>query len=367
MFSISAIIKHHDNQKPEIPFNQTETRRKKRAYTKKGFLWSNTLFSLIVTFNLVAVSHGSTLEYNKSNLNSVKAIVDDEIITQEEVVKRAAVAIKEAQERYKENELMSKIDEILNNTLEEMIDRKVLVKEAQRLFGTDVARMNEVDKDLDSFLKGAVKNVGSLTKYYEIAESQGINPIEKKNELRQDIMVDKIMKENVYDKVKVQPKILRRYYNENIEEFHQKKEVKIRQIIIKYSSHNNNKAETVSLAKQVMIRINQGEDFASLAKEFSNGENAEKGGLWTFEEVNDLRKDLRDVVYSLKDNQCSSIIESPIGYHIFKVELIKPEKIKEFEEVQDEIYKKIYREEITRLKRRYIDSLKLGIFIKVVN
>jgi parvulin-like peptidyl-prolyl isomerase len=367
MFSSSAIIKHNDNQRPHLPACQTEAKKKINVSTKKGFLWGNTLFSLIVTFNLVAVSYGATLEYNKSSINSVKAIVDDEIITQEEVVKRASVAIKEAQERYKENELISKIDEILNNTLDEIIDRKVLVKEAQRLFGTDVARMKEVDKDLDQFLKGAVKNVGSLTKYYEIAESQGINPIEKKNELRQDIMVDKIMKENVYDKVKVQPKILRRYYNENTEEFRQKKEVKLRQIIVKNSAHNNDKAETVSLAKQVMNRINQGEDFATLAKEYSNDPSAEKGGLWTFEEVNELRKDLRDVAYSLKDNQCSGIIESPIGYHIFKVELIKPEKIKEFEDVQDEIYKKIYREELTKLKRRYIDSLKLGIFIKVIN
>jgi hypothetical protein len=35
--------------------------------------------------------------------------------------------------------------------------------------------------------------------------------------------------------------------------------------------------------------------------------------------------------------------------------------------VQEEIYKKIYREEISRLKNQYINSLKAGVFIKVVN
>jgi len=85
------------------------------------------------------------------------------------------------------------------------------------------------------------------------------------------------------------------------------------------------------------------------------------------EGVNELRKDLRDVVYSLKDNECSKIVESPVGYHIFKVELIKPEKIQDFEEVQDDIYKKLYREETSRLKRQYINSLKQKVFIKVIN
>lgn len=313
------------------------------------------------------LSYGAVSDLSGNSINSVKAIVDDEIITQGEVVKRAAVAIKEAQERYKENEFLEKVDEILKNTLDELIDRKVLIKEAQRQFGTNEMQMKEVEKDLDSFMKGAVKNVGSLSKYYEIAESQGINPIEKKNELREDIMIDKIIKENVYNKVKIQPKLLRRYYMENIAEFRQKKEVSMRQIMIKFSAHNNNKEETLSLAQQVMKRLEKGENFSTLAKQYSEGPHAENGGLWTFEEVNELRKDLREAAYRLKDDECSKILESPVGYHIFKMELIKPEKVQEFEEVQEEIYKKIYREEITRLKNQYINSLKAGVFIKVVN
>ncbi len=326
------------------------------------------VLSLSLIFIIPILSYGATDDLNRnSSINSIKAIVDDEIITYKEVIKSAAVAIKEAQERYKDQEMVNKIDEILKNTLDELINRKVLVKEANRIFGTDEATMKEVEKSLDSFVKNAVKDVGSLSRYYEIAEAQGINPIEKKNELKEDIMIDKIMKENVYNKVKIQPKLLRRYYSENIDEFHQKKEVKLRHIMIKFSSHNGNKEETFSLAQQVMKRLKNGEDFSTLAKKYSEGPNAEKGGLWSFEEVNELRKDLRDVAYSLKDNECSNIVESPVGYHIFKVELIKPEKILEFEEVQEEIYKKLYREETARLKNQYINSLKAGVFIRIVN
>jgi len=325
------------------------------------------LLSIFIVIIAHTISYGAASNYSHQSINSIKAIVDDEIITQEDVVKRAAIAIKEAQNRYRDNELMDKIDQILKDTLEEVINRKVLIKEATKLFGTSEAMMKEVEKDLDSFVKGAVKNVGSLSKYYEIAEAQGINPIEKKNELKEDIMIDKIMKENVHNKVQVQPKLLRRYYCENIDEFRQKKEVKLRHLMVKFSAHNNNKEETFSVAQKIMKRIEKDEDFSTLAKQLSDGPNTENGGLCTFEEVNELRKDLRDVVYSLKDNECSKITESPVGYHIFKVELIKPEKIQDFEEVQDDIYKKLYREETARLKRQYINSLKQQVFIKVIN
>ena len=325
------------------------------------------LLSIFIVIIAHTISYGAASNYSQQSINSIKAIVDDEIITQEDVVKRAAIAIKEAQNRYRDNELMDKIDQILKDTLEEVINRKVLIKEATKLFGTSEAMMKEVEKDLDSFVKGAVKNVGSLSKYYEIAEAQGINPIEKKNELKEDIMIDKIMKENVHNKVQVQPKLLRRYYCENIDEFRQKKEVKLRHLMVKFSAHNNNKEETLSIAQKIMKRLERGEDFPTLAKQLSDGPNTENGGLCSFEEVNELRKDLRDVVYSLKDNECSKIVESPVGYHIFKVELIKPEKIQDFEEVQDDIYKKLYREETVRLKKQYINSLKQNVFIKVIN
>lgn len=327
--------------------------------------YSVSFLSIIIIAS--AISYVAASGQSGNSINSIKAIVGDEIITHGDVVRRASVAIREAQERYTEKEFLTKVDEILKDTLDELINRKVLIKEAQRVFGTDMMQMKEVEKDLDSFMKGAVKNVGSLSKYYEIAESQGINPIEKKNELKEDIMIDRIMKENVYNKVKIQPKLLRRYYTENLDEFRQKKEVSLRHIMIKFSAHNNNKKETFSLAQNVMKRIEKGEDFSALARQYSDDPNAENGGLWTFEEVNELRKDLREAAYSLKDNECSKILESPVGYHIFKMELIKPEKVQEFEEVQEEIYKKIYREEINRLKNQYINSLKAGVFIKVVN
>jgi len=358
--------KHHKNGKLRVIPEPGERLMVKKWVTQARILPYSVFLSIVFAL-WVSTSGAVANDSQKTNINAVKAVVGDDIITHSEVVKRSAIAIREAQERYQGNELNNKVEEILKNTLDELVDRKVLIKEAQRLFGTNAAGMKDVEKELDVFIKNAVKNVGSLTKYYEIAESQGINPIEKKLELKEDFMIDKIMKENVHDKVKIQPKLLRRYYNENIDEFRQKKEVQLRHIMIKFSAHKNDKEETLSVAKEVQTHVKNGEDFSALAKQYSEGPNAENGGMWSAEEVNEMRRDLRDVVYQLKDNEVSDIMESPVGYHIFKVELTKPEKVQEFETVQEEIYKKLYREETTRLKNLYINSLKTGIFVKVFN
>ncbi|MDR4507820.1 MAG: peptidylprolyl isomerase [Candidatus Brocadiaceae bacterium] len=302
-----------------------------------------------------------------NNTSFIKAIVEDEIITQDEVIQRAAVAIREAQQIYSQSEFIGKIDEILRNTLEELIDRKVLFIEAQRLMSADELQMEEVKKDVDSFIKSAAKNVGSLSRYYEIAEAQGINPLEKKTELKEDLMIDRIIMQNVNSKVKIQPKLMRRYYYEHIDDYRHEKEVKLRHIMIKFSEHGNDKEQARIIAVKVMKCLRRGDDFAELARQYTEGPNAANGGLWSFEEVSELRKDLRRVVYTLKDNEYSKIVESPIGYHIFKTELIKPEKTQEFEEVQNDIYQKLYREEIVRLKKEYIKDLKAGLFIKVIN
>ncbi|MBE7547596.1 MAG: hypothetical protein HS127_10835 [Planctomycetia bacterium] len=69
---------------------------------------------------------------NKNNLGFIRAVVDEAIITQDEVIKRSAAAIREARSKYSEEEFAKNIEKILEYTLEELIDRKLLVKEAQK-------------------------------------------------------------------------------------------------------------------------------------------------------------------------------------------------------------------------------------------
>ncbi|HHT9126551.1 MAG TPA: peptidylprolyl isomerase [Candidatus Brocadiia bacterium] len=294
---------------------------------------------------------------------AIVAVVNDEIITEYDVAKRAAIAVVEAEKKYSGAELDQIKRQLAQEVINELIDRKVLVIEAERVFGGDESKKEEINKELDSFLKGAVREVGSISKFYEIANSQGINPAEKKVELREDLMIDKIMREHVYTKVSVPPKDVRKYYNEHIKEYQEEKRVKLRHILIKFSGYNT-KEDAKWMAKQLLGRLKQGEDFATLAENYSQEPSALRGGLWDFDEVDSLRKELRDEAFRMKDGEISPILESSVGYHIIKIEESKPTIVRSFQSVQEEIFHKLEQEYSNNLKKAYIERLKQNVVIK---
>ncbi len=134
------------------------------------------------------------------NLNAIRVIVNGEIITEFDIRKRTAEAFRIANEKNSGSGLESKKREIILNAINELIDRKILVQEAKKVVLADPARAEAIEKNVEAFVKGAVKEVGSLYKFYELAHKQGINPLKKRAELRDDLLVEEIMRDNVYRK-----------------------------------------------------------------------------------------------------------------------------------------------------------------------
>ncbi|HHT9117281.1 MAG TPA: peptidylprolyl isomerase [Candidatus Hypogeohydataceae bacterium YC38] len=299
-------------------------------------------------------------------METIWAVVNNTIITEEDVKRRALVPLSEAQKKYKGNELTLRIQGILEEVLNQLIDRQLLVQEAHRLIEKNPVLMEDIEKELAAFLKEAVDEVGSLTKFYEIATKEGINPTEKKKELKDDLMAERLLKDLVYKKVTISPKDIRDYYQSHLEEFTQGKQAKARQIFLKFSSFPN-KEEAKKKAEELRDRAKRGEDFEALVKEFSQGPRASTGGLWDFEDVKVMRKDLKEPILALEKGEISDIIQSPVGYHIFKAEEVKPAKEADFMALQEEIRDRLYKEESTRRKKEYIQNLKKNATIKITS
>lgn len=322
---------------------------------------------ILLTACLMAwsLAHRSLLAEEK-NLGTIWAVVNNTIITEEDIKRRAFVPLSDAHQKYKGNELTLRVHGILEEVLNQLIDRQLLVQEAHRLMDKNPVLMDDIEKELASFLKEAVDEVGSLTKFYEIATKEGINPTEKKKELKDDLMVERLLKDLVYKKILISPKDIRDYYQSHLEEFNQEKQVKARQIFIKFSSFPN-KEEAKKKAEELRDRAKNGEDFEALVKEFSQGPRASTGGLWDFEDVKVMRKDLKEPILALEKGEISDTIQSSAGYHIFKAEEVRPAKSADFAAQQEEIRDRLYKEEVTRRKKEYIQNLKKNATIKITS
>src|ERR1043165_5684184 len=74
-------------------------------------------------------------------------------------------------------------------------------------------------------------------------------------------------------------------------------------------------------AEDLLKRVRAGEDFAALAKEFSEdpGSRAQGGDLGWFSR-GEMVKEFEDAAFALKEGEVSDVVELPFGYHIIKVE-----------------------------------------------
>lgn len=78
------------------------------------------------------------------------------------------------------------------------------------------------------------------------------------------------------------------------------------------------KAQARKLAEQIDARAKKGENFAQLAKKYSDGPSGARGGdLGTFA-PNRMVKPFADAVIALKPGQISGVVETPFGFHIIK-------------------------------------------------
>jgi len=296
-------------------------------------------------------------------LNAVRVIVNGEIITEFDIRREVANAFQIAREKYGEEGLQQKESEIISKGIDELIDRKILVQEAKKVVLADPEKAEAIEKNLDAFVKGAVEDVGSVYKFYELAHKQGINPLKKRAELKEDLLVEEIMRDNVYRKIVVTPKGIKRYYQEHTDEFTSEGSLSFRHILLMFSKYET-KEEAKSAAEDILNRLKDGEEFGDLAKEYSRGPHSDEGGLWESDEVKDFRKDLVAKISNLKEGEISPIIDSSFGHHIFKIEEVVSDQTLTFQQAQNEIRNMLFREEFVKKRKEYLEKLRKNVVIK---
>jgi len=123
-------------------------------------------------------------------------------------------------------------------------------------------------------------------------------------------------------------------------------------------------------AQKVLDKLNKGQSFKNLAKEYSiDDDSSQKGGELEFFTKGIMVKKFDEVLFSLKPKEISKIVETEFGFHIIKLLDIKPERIKKFTEVKNEVKEAFQKqealkefnllsEELANISYEYPDSLK---------
>lgn len=242
-------------------------------------------------------------------------------------------------------------DEINNDILSFIIDNEVAYQEAQK------ENIKVKDSDVNEKVEQLKETLETNTFYKEKLESAGITEDFLKEQVKKDLTVAKY-KENFIKDIKVTDKEMEAYYNNHKEQFNVE-EVKASQILISTLDEDNKevskdqKEKLKEKAQSILDKVNNNEDFASLAKKYSDDKNSGKyGGDLGYFAKNEKNIEFTKEVFKLDTNQVSKLIETSYGYHIVKV-TDKTTVTKSLEDSKDDIKTKILNEKYTK----HIDSL----------
>jgi len=167
---------------------------------------------------------------------------------------------------------------------------------------------------------------------YEEALRRGLDSsadvVQALERTKMDLLVVKLVKEET-DKVEVTSKEIEDAYNTYKDQLREPEERQIREIVV--SSEQD--------AKDVLVQLLQGADFATLAKERSKAASSKQGGDLGFISKGDKFAQFDEVAFSnmLDVGKTSNIFKGPQGYYILKLEAKRGGKQKTLSELWDDI------------------------------
>ena len=141
------------------------------------------------------------------------------------------------------------------------------------------------------------------------------------------------------DKVTIAEKEISDFYELNQENFKNPKQIKARHILLKVSPDASESEETEIKEKALSLlkRLKNGEDFAALAKKYSQDPAASKGGDLGYSTRGQMVKPFEELAFSLKKGQIGGPVKTQFGWHIIRVDDIKDTTVKTFSEVRNQI------------------------------
>lgn len=287
-------------------------------------------------------------------VDRIVAIVNEDIITLSDI-KRVDLNIRIAlSARFQGKELEEKLEEARKNLIEEMIQRRLLLTKAK-----------EDNMDVESEAKMVIENIikennlSSEKELEELMKNEGINYNAWREELKSNLLQQKVIRKYVDSNISVDNAEMLDYYRKHPEEFTEPAEVKIKGIFIEDKEGAEEKMKEIE-------RELKNKSFEEVAFIYSEGpEKEKKGDLGTFKK-GEMDKNLENHVFTMKVGELTPWIKTSKGYYILKLEEKKEAKLKSFDEARDEILDKIIETKREPLLKKFFEDLKAKSYIKIL-
>jgi peptidyl-prolyl cis-trans isomerase SurA len=258
--------------------------------------------------------------------------------------------------------------------LRDLIDSKLLSQKADEL---GISADTDVIKRLDDLRKQM--HAESMEDLEKAAQAQGVSFEEFKNNLKESILTQKVIQQEVGGHISVTQQEIQEYYNQHKDEMQRPEQVRLSEILISTQPPATAKtansppepstdelvAQGKAKADAIYAQLQKGAKFADIAQKDSAGPTAAQGGDLEYFKRGTLSKQLEDQVFALKSGQYTEPIRTNQGWVILKVTEHTSEGIPPLKEVEPQIQERLYMTKMQPALRAYLTKLRENAYIHI--
>jgi len=271
--------------------------------------------------------------------------------------------------------------------LRDLIDQQLLIEKGKDLGITGdtdlIKRLDQMRKDM---------KLESMEDLEKAANAQGISFEDFKQNLRNQIITQKVIGEEVGSHLSMTKEEEQKFYDGHKQEMEQPEAIHLSVILIapkvpdapkpadgttpdpqvaaeqaaaKQAAEEAALAAAKTKADDLLEQIHKGATFEDIAKKYSNGPTAAQGGDLGGFKRGVLAKELEDKTFAMKAGDVTDVIRTKQGYVILKVTEHQKAGIPEIKDVKGKIEEALYMEKLQPALRAYLTKLREDAYIKI--
>ncbi|HKU19591.1 MAG TPA: peptidylprolyl isomerase [Terriglobales bacterium] len=326
---------------------------------------------VVAAYSLLAADTPKKTEVKSGTVvEEIIARINNHIITRSEFDRSQQQVQQEGEQQ---NATPQEITSKEKNVLRDLVDQQLLLQK-----GDDLGITAETDlvKRLDEIRKQM--NLATMDDLAKAAQEQGVSYEEFKENLRENIITQKVIQQEVGSKVNITPAEIQKYYKDHLNDMSQPEQVRLSEILISTQPKPTEDPKTAASitdeqrvataqakANQVYEDIEKGAKFEDVAKKDSDGPTAAQGGDLGYFKRGTLAKELEDTTFGMKAGEITKPIRTKQGFVILQVTEHQQAGVPPEKEVEGKIQDAIYLQKLQPALRAYLTKLREDAYIDI--
>ncbi len=345
-----------------------------------------------ICFSLIGVTFLSTLAATQV-VEEIITRVNNQIITRSEFL-RSKDQLKEEVKQQDAANADKVYGQREKDILRDLIDQQLLLEKSKDL---GITGDTELVKRLDQMRKEM--KLETMEDLEKAAAGQGLSYEDFKQNLRNQIITQKVIGEEVGSHLATTKEEQQKFYDEHKSEWEQPEAIQLSEILVapakppaaenkptadKATADNADSASTPApaaaagnydeaaalaaaqaKANDVLEQIRKGASFEDIAKKYSDGPSAAQGGDLGLFKRGALAKELEDKTFAMKAGDISDVIRTKQGYVILKVNQHQAAGIPDMKDVLPRLQDALYYQKLQPALRVYLTKLREEAYIDI--